>query len=167
MPPALSFVPLRPEHMPLLWHWLQQPHVREFWDDGHRTLPQVEAHYLHRTVDTDARIIRLDGQLAGYIQAYRVRGEDAYAAWRSRTGQTLGLDLFIGEPRWLGQGQAPAIIRAFVREVQRQEPELARLLIDPDRRNARAQHVYQKVGFRPVGQAGEQLILVLNLDRER
>ena len=30
---AFTFVPMRPEHLPLMRHWLEQPHWREWWGD--------------------------------------------------------------------------------------------------------------------------------------
>lgn len=42
-PPMVGFAPLTLTQLPLLHGWLQRPHVREFWDDGDRTLGQVQA----------------------------------------------------------------------------------------------------------------------------
>lgn len=145
--PLVTFDLLTPAHLPRLHGWLQQPHVREFWDDGDRTLEQVRAHYFALGQDTEAFCFALDGDLAGYVQAYPVNVGDEYAAWCLETGETWGLDLFIGEECWLGRGLAVPFIRAFLTHLCDKHPELRRVLIDPEVRNERARHVYRKAGF--------------------
>ena len=102
----VRFVPLVHEHLPLLHGWLQQKHVREFWDDGDRTLADVERRYFLER-DVAAFVISLNRRDVGYIQAYSVSPDDDFAAWRAPTGETWGLDLFFGEP-----GRAGTRLRA-------------------------------------------------------
>lgn len=42
---SLSFRRMTGDDLPRLWRWLQEPHVREHYDDGHRTLAAVVDYY--------------------------------------------------------------------------------------------------------------------------
>ena len=162
----IEFPPLRLAHLPTLHGWLQQPHVREFWDDGDRTPEQVQEHYFAPEWDVLAFLVVLNGQPAGYVQAYPVTAGSDYAAWRSETGETWGIDLFIGETKWLGRGLAVPVIHALLTHLRGLRPALRRVLIDPEDRNSRARHVYAKVGFTELGRVeveGKSLV-VMGLD---
>lgn len=166
MNPEITFRPLRRTDLTRLHGWLQRPHVREYWDDGDRTPAQVEAHYFREGREVWAYLFALDGQTAGYIQAYPVDEHSEFAAWRSEIGATWGIDLFTGEETWLGRGQAVRIIRAFITRLHTELLGLGlrRLLIDPETRNTRAQHVYGKAGFKRVATvevAGKELALMM------
>ena len=159
-------MPLELAHLPTLHGWLQQPHVREFWDDGDRTPEQVQEHYFAPGWDVLAFLALLDGQPAGYIQAYPVTAGSDYAAWGSETGETWGIDLFIGEEKWLGRGLAVPIIRTFLTHLRGLRPALRRVLIDPEEKNSRARHVYARAGFTKLSRVeGEgKSLVVMGLD---
>jgi RimJ/RimL family protein N-acetyltransferase len=61
----------------------------------------------------------------------------------------ITLDLFICEVSYLGKGLAAPMIRTFL---PRHFPHVKRVLIDPEATNARAIHVYQKAGFKIIGE---------------
>ncbi|WP_407540780.1 GNAT family N-acetyltransferase [Deinococcus radiomollis] len=148
---AVGFTPLAPEHLELLHGWLQQPHVRAFWDDGHRTLEQVQQHYFEPDPDAVSFVFTLAGHPLGYLQAYRVDPESEYGPWRSPEGETWGIDLLLGAAADTGQGYGPRVIAAFLVFWKSARPELRRVLIDPDSRNIRAIGAYRKAGFSRVG----------------
>ncbi|MDO4244939.1 MAG: GNAT family N-acetyltransferase [Deinococcus sp.] len=162
----ITFQPLTPEHLPLMHGWLQLPHVREFWDDGDRTSQQVEAHYFAPQRNVLAFIAALDSLAFAYAQAYPVAEDSDCVAWRSDSGETWGIDLFIGESHWLGRGLAAPLITAFMAHLQELRPELRRVLIDPEMENGRARHVYRKAGFSAVGtaQSGSKELEIMALD---
>ena len=66
-------------------------------------------------------------------QQYRIPG-----------GKAITLDIFICDKKYLGKGLAPALIRSFL---QAEFSEVDDVFIDPETRNTRAVHVYEKVGF--------------------
>ncbi len=149
---AVGFTLLAPEHLELLHGWLQQPHVRAFWDDGHRTLEQVRACYFEPDPDGFSFVFTLAHRSLGYLQAYRVDPESEYGPWRSPQGETWGIDLLLGAAADTGQGYGPQVIAAFLSFWKSARPELRRVLIDPDARNIRAVRAYQKAGFAGVGE---------------
>lgn len=61
----------------------------------------------------------------------------------------ITLDLFICDAKYLGKGLAVPMIREFLIN---QFPHVKRVLIDPEAANTRAIHVYEKVGFRIIGE---------------
>jgi len=140
----IRFEPLARAHLPLLTGWLQQPHVRAFWDDGERDGAAVEAHYFSAAQDVPGFVFFLNDRAAGFIQRERVGAQHEFALWA--LGETYGLDLLIGEPDLTGCGHGPQVIRAFM-ALTRAEVAVDRFLIDPDTANWRAQRAYVKAGF--------------------
>ena len=59
------------------------------------------------------------------------------------------LDLFICDLNYLGKGIAVQMIQEFLIN---QFPNVKRVLIDPEATNKRAIHVYQKMGFKIIGE---------------
>lgn len=156
----ICFVPLQDDHLTLLHRWLQEPHVREFWDDGDRTLADVQSHYGGADRDVDAFLILLEDLPIGYIQAYPVDDTSPFAD--DRQGNTWGMDLFIGEVHQLGKGLGFQAVQRFADFLQT-EYGADRVLIDPSIHNQRAIHIYQKAGFEFVAEleyAGERLLLL-------
>ena len=113
--PEITFVPLALEHLELLHGWLQQPHVREFWDGGHRTRKQVQSHYFDPARDALAFVVSLNDRPAGYLQTFRVSADSEYGQWRSPRGETNGLDLLLGAAADTGQGHGPQVIWVFMK----------------------------------------------------
>jgi aminoglycoside 6'-N-acetyltransferase len=170
--PEVGFLPLGPDdpdlqHLGLLHGWLQQPHVRAFWDDGERTLQQVQEHYLGADQGGERFVLTLDGRAAGYVQAYAVGPAADFARWRSDIGDTWGMDLLLGEAADTGRGWGPQAIRAFVQFWRQRHPGLRRMLADPDMRNRPAVRAYQRAGFSVLDEhladPERLLILALNL----
>ena len=61
----------------------------------------------------------------------------------------ITLDLFICDVDYLGKGISVPMIRKFL---VTHFSEVKRVLIDPEMTNTRAIHVYQKVGFKIIGE---------------
>ncbi|WP_424950877.1 GNAT family N-acetyltransferase [Deinococcus sp.] len=156
---GIGFLPLSPERLGLLHGWLQQPHVRAFWDDGHRELEQVQEHYFGPDPEAVRFLFTLAGRPAGYLQTYLVGPESDCAEWRAATGETWGLDLLLGAVADTGRGYGPQATLAFVKFWKARRPGLSRLLIDPDVRNLRAVRAYREAGFTAVrGSPGPEAV---------
>jgi RimJ/RimL family protein N-acetyltransferase len=136
----ISFQPLTPADHPLLLSWLQKPHVKAWWDDGDDTLEKVAQHYGSEAGTERWFIFFQPSESAppepiGYIQSYQ-EDEDG-----------IGIDLFLGEERYLDRGIGTQALQAFIQQV-RDQVRPAYFVIDPDPANARAIRCYEKVGFR-------------------
>lgn len=139
----LTFKPLSLEDATQLHEWLQLPHVREFWDNGLRTIPQVMEFYFQ---DNGVKrfLFYIDDQPAGYIQSYVVDPSNHYYQYTLPQEKTMGVDIFMGNTHYLGKGLAKMILQNFIKQICY---DADRILIDPESTNARAIHVYQKCGF--------------------
>ena len=131
----IRFRPFDEGDFAVMLDWLQRAHVKQWWDDGDDTLDKVSEHYSH---DGDAVFRYIvyghDESRVGFIQYY-IESED-----------TVGVDLFIGEPDSLGRGLGAEIMTAFVALID-QEYGPRNIVIDPDPNNQRAIRCYEKAGF--------------------
>lgn len=136
--------------LPLIWSWLQNPVVREWYNDDEESFEDVIAGYgpnLHGGGDALCFIIHAGDQPIGYIQRYLTRDHREYWDHAGFPDDTAGIDLFIGDDRFRHRGLGPHIIRAFLSEHVFGDPAVNRCIIDPDPANAAAIRAYEKVGF--------------------
>jgi len=145
-----SFDPLSFDHLNRLHRWLQKPHVREFWDDGGRTLEDVKQHYFYRS-NVHSWIASIQGEPFAYLQMSLISENDEMAMWRDREKNTLGIDLFIGETRYLGKKLSVPLINAFITQCLKNYFP-CRILVDPDSENTRAIKTYLNAGFTTLGE---------------
>jgi aminoglycoside 6'-N-acetyltransferase len=94
----------------------------------------------NRDPDVEVWMIETAGRLIGLIQAY----EESDPMYRH-----AGIDIVL-HPDAHGRGLGPEAIRGLARHLF-SDRDHHRLVIDPNAANARAIHVYEKVGFRRVG----------------
>lgn len=157
-----TFIPLRLPHASQLHKWLQEEHVRAFWDDGDRTLEQVKAHYFQpRSVDQF--LILYDNKPIGYIQSCAIDERHELAKFHPKGKQTQGIDFFIGDKESVGKGFSIGILEAYAAFLKEGRPLLQALLFDPSENNPRAIHIYVKFGAKPVGEHKSKVILVKEL----
>jgi aminoglycoside 6'-N-acetyltransferase len=128
--------------------------VVEWWEGPGCALDDVRRHYLPLIAgsnDATPYLICCDGAPIGYIQSYAVRP----GAWGlSDVEGGIGLDLFIGEPRYLHRGLGSDILRQFAGMAFRDTSILA-CFIDPSPRNRIAVRAFEKAGFRYVADAAD------------
>jgi aminoglycoside 6'-N-acetyltransferase len=130
--------PLRPDDRDALVAVLSDPTVAEWWDSRGAEVSARELLADDPTVAVFA--LEVDGELAGSIQ-YSEELEPDY--------RHAGIDIFMSS-RFQGRGVGTDAVRTMARyliEVRGHH----RLTIDPAAANARAIHVYEKVGFKRVG----------------
>jgi aminoglycoside 6'-N-acetyltransferase len=152
------FTPVTMADLPLLEGWRQLPHVIQWWDDE----PLFEAEDL-----ANPRVVmwRVDvqGQPFAYLQDYAIHGWPDHHFAHLPAG-ARGLDQFIGPPAMLGCGHGQALIAQ--RAAALFAVGVPELSVDPHPANARAIHVYARIGFQisgpPAGSPwGEYLPMVL------
>src|ERR1700752_1733522 len=126
-----EFARIAPHHIPLMFQWLQEPHVRQWWDDGERAQESVARHYLEVERGVDRYVFTIDGRDARYIQAYCDQPPAAHLPWDDRS---WGVDMFIVEPALIGRGHGIGVLKAFIDRLWQRGA--SRLLIDPHPDNA-------------------------------
>ncbi len=147
----IGFIPVCPEHYPLLHRWLTAPHMREWWGDPEEELSHIRAMVEGRDT-TRPFLIALDDEPVGYIQYWFI-GHHQNEQWvrdhpwlMDFPSNAIGVDLSIGDADRLSQGIGSAALAAFVRMLREQGH--TNIIIDPDPANARAVRAYEKAGFR-------------------
>jgi aminoglycoside 6'-N-acetyltransferase len=117
--PVVGFRPVSEADFPMMTAWLAEPHVRTFYQKDPTTLDQVAAKYGPRVrgeAPTHCHLVLSEGQPFGYLQCYRNLDWPDWAAEIDVDGG-LSIDLFIGDPAFVGGGYGRAMLRGYVREV--------------------------------------------------
>ena len=95
-------------------------------------------------------ILCLNGRAIGYLQSYNL-AMDTGRTFPLERRATRGLDLFIGEPAYLGQGHGAAFLR-LVAECLLAQSDVRRVIGDPEPANRRSRRAFEKAGFRDSGE---------------
>jgi len=142
----------------LLARWLNESHVREWWDpdDPPATADTVRSDYGAYTEPEDpttACIVELDGRTVGYLQFYPWSADEEYAR---TVGLELmdgewGLDILIGEPDLIGIGIGSRVVDVLCSYLTRERGAPSIALVT-ETTNTRAHRAYERVGFRRVGE---------------
>src|SRR5579871_1579214 len=147
---------------PIIFSWLEEPHMKEFWDNSleHKNdiLNFIEGRkqtyfagstkYWVGFVDNEPFCFILSDQILSAEKELH----EIYRKYLSAKGNTIALDFGIGNIAFLGKGLAAKALAAFM-EFYRTKIDSAAdtFFIDPAENNPRAQHVYEKAGFKLVG----------------
>lgn len=146
--PIFEFRSLTERDLPLLFEWLNRPHVTEWWG-GEASLDAVREEYLPATrTPTDARpyLAYIDDRPIAYIQSYSaVDTGDGW--WPDQHDRGVaGIDQFLAEPTDLGSGLGTALVKQFAAFLF-SDPAVSRIQVDPVPSNLRAIRCYEKAGF--------------------
>lgn len=143
-----GLVPLRCRDLPLLARWLHRPQVRAWWGRPIAELASIRRHRVSPWVA--CYVITCRGRPIGYLQCYDPAGDNFRILPIDRRG-TRGIDLFIGEPAFLGKGHGAAVLR-LVSDSLLARPEVRRVISDPDPGNRASLRAFEKAGFRDAGE---------------
>ena len=146
----------------LIHQWLQQDYMRE-WIHGQglqNTLAGLEKFFQYQAkgkgLDRQTEITQHwigydDDKPFVYLLTSNVfkNAADTYAKYCELDGFAITLDIFIGNTDYLGKGLAGTVIKEFLLT---QFSDVSEVFIDPEKSNQKAIHVYQKAGFRIVGE---------------
>ncbi len=149
-PEQITFTSLQAEDYVLITKWLNLPHVHKWYDkDEINTLEEVSKRYDFEQLKepTYGFIVHYTGKPVGYIQKYYPKD---WKEFRDATGYAdgiAGIDLFVGEPDFIGKGFGTLMIQAFLHQIVFQELDITMCIIDPEPENKRAIRTYEKVGF--------------------
>ncbi|MBI2810846.1 MAG: GNAT family N-acetyltransferase [Candidatus Melainabacteria bacterium] len=148
-----TFKPVELKDEPLVHKWLSQSYIQE-WLHGvglANTLKGLHT-FVTQGAEDFAYWLAYDKDTPfAFLMTSIVHNDpkDAYFHLAAKNGQTITLDVVIGNTDFLGKGLCPTMIKEFLLS---QFPDAARVLIDPEKTNTRAVHVYEKVGFQIVGE---------------
>ena len=157
-----TFKPPVESQRELIHQWLQQDYISE-WIHGQglqNTLSGLETFFhsqaksegLDRQANITQHWIGYDNDIPFvYLLTSNVfkHATNAYAKYSAHEGLAITLDIFIGNTEYLGKGLASTVIKEFLLS---HFPDVSEVFIDPEKANIRAIHVYQKAGFRIVGE---------------
>jgi RimJ/RimL family protein N-acetyltransferase len=130
-----SFRTLEDSDFQTLFSWLQEPHLKEWWNDGDDTIEKVESHYSGDPEFVFRFIFQSDlGDPLGYFQYYLEQGN------------VVGIDQFLGDSSLLNKGIGTAAVKAFTELVIKCCSPNS-IILDPDPKNKRAIRCYEKAGF--------------------
>ncbi|RAP38024.1 GNAT family N-acetyltransferase [Legionella quinlivanii] len=158
-----EFEKLEKHHLEIIFSWLAEPHMLEFWDNSQehkddiinfvdgRKKPSAyfsgNVSYWIGTINKEKSCFILTSPLGSNEDCPKILAEN-----RSVTGATYCIDFGIGNREFLGKGFASEALCAFIDFFRKKvDPAADTFFIDPDANNPRAQHVYTKAGFRIVG----------------
>ncbi len=152
-----------PDDLDLLNRWDQQPHVIA----GIASDDWAWSVELCRNPDwRDQLIAEVDGRPIGFVQIIDpAREETGY--WGHVPENLRAIDIWIGEPDYLGQGYGTRIMQLAIDRCFA-VPAVSAILIDPLVSNVRAIRFYERLGFRFVEcrRFGDVDCAVHQLDRE-
>lgn len=156
----IYFTKAEPQHLKTLLQWLEEPHMKEFWDNSAEHREDI-------IIFTEGRLRPspyfqgLFSYWVGFInnEPYSLimtheENENTnppvyMRPYLSSTGKTIGLDFCIGNPKYLGKGLAAPTLKSFMSYFQKEiDPIVDTFFIDPFLDNPRACHVYKQAGFK-------------------
>lgn len=135
---SFHFKPAKSSQRTLLHQWFEQKHIKE-WMHGvglQNTLNGLEKFFQGKSDTT-------------YWIGYDKNIPFAFLMTSPEGNDAITLDLFICDLNYLGKGIAVPMIREFL---IKHFSNMKKVLIDPEATNERAVHVYQKVGFKIIGE---------------
>lgn len=145
----IRFESLKAADIPLLTRWLQEPHVRPFWE-GEADEAAADAHYLSVDREISGFLIYMNDHPVGFIQCQKIGSAHKFYAWVSSVGETWGINLLIGEAALTGISLAQSVIEQFICKMINEHPKISLILVDPNVDNKRAIRAYAKADFHPV-----------------
>ncbi|GGI78533.1 GNAT family N-acetyltransferase [Legionella impletisoli] len=159
---TLSFEKISLQHIDIIFSWLAEPFVQEFWDNtqGHkddilnfvngRKEPSnyCDGKYVYW-------IASCDGQPFAMLMTIEETAEDHMddikLHYLSKTGRTYGIDYMIGNKNYFGKGCGAKTLTAFLDFFRKEfDASADTFIIDPASDNPRAKNVYMKAGFEHV-----------------
>lgn len=133
----------------LLIKWFKKDHIRRYWVSIlNLSDEEIYNKYEKRLKEgfIDMFIIKKNKIEIGYIQTYYLENTSKFKIH----GVAKGIDLFIGDENFIGQGIGPATLKVLIKEYILTNNEVEYICIDPELRNTSAIRAYEKVGFQHV-----------------
>lgn len=139
-----------------LLKWHTDENVLEFYHGRDKVfvMEKLKKTYtkMQETPDVYPSIIKLNDELIGYLQYYKLQKEGEYSSKEYQveySEDTYGIDLFIGEIKYWGKGIGTLLLKKLCVYLISQL-DAKTIYIDPKIDNKRAIKAYQNAGFKKV-----------------
>lgn len=138
--------------------WLEEPHVKEFWDNSSEHKKDILIFMNGRNEPSpywegifDYWIGFMNEEPYCLLMTSEVLPTsdllDPWQALSSKAGRTFSIDFMIGNKKYLGCGLGGFTLAAFTQFIHSLDPSIDTFFIDPAETNPRAKRVYEKGGF--------------------
>jgi len=130
----ITFKPLHETDMPLFFSWVKKPHIAKWWkSDTYENFVEKYRPRIAAQSYVFPFIMYINEKPIGYIQYYLAdKVDDGW--WMKTHGQpadTVGMDIIIGEPDYIGKGFGTLLVKKFVEKIF-EETNASKIIIDPD-----------------------------------
>lgn len=159
----IRFIKASLKYKDTIFRWLAEPHVQEFWDNTQAHKDDILNFMQGRKESSDYAggnyvywIGLVDDVPYTLVMIIKENpGENREQIKNdhlSTTGSTYSIDFMIGEKEYFGRGLGAKTLEEFTEFFQDNVDHYAdTFFIDPDVTNSRAKHVYEKAGFKYIG----------------
>ncbi len=156
---SIHFEKANINHIDIIFNWLAEPFVQEFWDNTQGHKDDILNFVNGRTESSnycDGKYVYWIASWGGHpfamLMSIQETEEDHIDDIKlnhlSKTGHTYGIDYMIGDKNYFGQGYGAKTLSEFLDFFRREfDVSADTFIIDPAIDNARAKHVYMKAGF--------------------
>lgn len=156
---SINFEKANVSHIDIIFGWLSEPFVQEFWDNTQSHKDDILNFVNGRKWPSnycDGKyfywIASFDGHPFAMLMTIQETPEDHIDDIKlnhlSKTGNTYGIDYMIGDKNYFGKGYGAKTLVKFLDFFRKEFDESAdTFIIDPASDNPRAKHVYMKAGF--------------------
>lgn len=159
----IHFAKVTSKYKDVIFHWLAEPHVKEFWDNSQahkddivnfingRKQPSNYANgnyvYWIGLIDNIPYCLIMTVKENKNEERPQIKNDHL-----STIGSTYSIDFMIGDKDYFGKGLGAKTLEEFILFIQEKYDKSAdTFFIDPDETNPRAKHVYEKAGFKYIG----------------
>lgn len=144
-------ITFRPVSMELdferLYSWHHSPHVIPFWNlNISRENYREHLEQFLENKNQTLYIGLMDEQPMSYFEAYWCQ-HDMIGKFYDALPTDRGLHLLIGPSEYLGKGYAFPLLKAMM-QFQFKCNEITRIIAEPDKRNKKMIHIFEKCGFK-------------------
>ncbi|WP_199249189.1 GNAT family N-acetyltransferase [[Phormidium] sp. ETS-05] len=148
----IAFRPVQLEaDLRLIHRWMNQEHVIPFWNLA-LDLDKMRLHLEKALADQHQTLYigYLDDVPMSYWESYWAK-DDILGTKYPVHPEDQGIHLLIGEPDFLGKGYALPLLRAMT-AFQFQSASTTKIVTEPDSRNQKMIHVFERCGFEVQGE---------------
>ncbi len=150
-------------HKDIIFSWLAEPHIQEFWDNSQEHKDDILNFMRGRKTPSsyaDGKYVYWIASAKGKPYAMLMTIQETHQDdigelklfYLSKTGHTYGIDYMIGNLNFLGKGYGAKTLSAFIEYFRKRvDPKADTFLIDPAADNPKAKRVYEQAGFKHVG----------------